>query len=50
MAILRKFLFVSSLATLALLGLSGCASDQKDSSIPWARPQSWENQIPGMTR
>lgn len=46
----RKLFLSLSLATLALLGLSGCASDQKDSTIPWSRPATWENQIPGMTR
>ncbi len=48
MAQYRKIIFILSLATLAALGLSGCAADPKESSIPWSRPQSWENQVPGM--
>ena len=48
MAIYRKILFVLSLTALALFGLAGCGSDQKDSSIPWSRPASWENKVPGM--
>ncbi|MCG8525569.1 MAG: hypothetical protein MI748_04255 [Opitutales bacterium] len=39
------------LATLlAILGLSltGCLNKAADqSSIPWSRPASWENQVPG---
>ena len=49
MAITRKIIFVLSLTGLTLLGLTGCASDAKDSSIPWARPASFENQVPGMS-
>jgi len=49
MAIYRKTALILSLAALALAGFSGCASDPKDSSIPWARPAEFENQIPGMS-
>lgn len=39
------------LALLSLAGtavLSGCAAkDEKDSTIPWSRPASWEGQAPG---
>ncbi len=45
----RKTLFALLLLTLSLLGLSGCADSQQDSSIPWSRPASWEGRIPGMT-
>jgi len=45
----RKSLFALLLLTIALLGLSGCADTQQDSSIPWSRPASWEGRIPGMT-
>jgi hypothetical protein len=50
MAKTRKLFLVLAGLTLALLGLTGCATDQKDSAIPWSRPAGWENQIPGMTR
>ena len=49
MAFSRKIIFALSLIALALLGFSGCAADPKDSSIPWARPAEFENQIPGMS-
>ncbi len=30
--------------------LGGCSMQtQKDSSIPWAQPSSWENTLPGMS-
>jgi len=45
----RKIILVLSLITLALVGFSGCAADPKESNIPWSRPASWENQVPGMT-
>ena len=45
----RKIVFALSLTTLALLGLAGCASEEKDSSIPWSRPATWENKVPGMS-
>lgn len=39
------------LALLAIVGataLSGCATkSEKDSTIPWSRPASWEGQAPG---
>jgi hypothetical protein len=44
----RKAFIALALAGFALLGLSGCFSDQQDSSIPWSRPADWENTIPGM--
>ena len=45
----RRILLILALGTLALLGLAGCSSDQKDSSMPWSRPADWENQVPGMS-
>jgi len=37
------------IALLAGATLAGCAmSSPKDSSIPWAQPTTWENQLPGM--
>ena len=45
----RKIVFALSLIALALLGFTGCAADPKESSLPWARPASFENQVPGMT-
>ena len=48
MSSLRKALFVSFLAALALAGFSGCSSPKQDSSIPWSRPADWEGRIPGM--
>lgn len=44
----RKALLALALAAVALLGLAGCMSDQRDSSIPWSRPADWEGRIPGM--
>ena len=49
MAMSRKIVFALSLTALAILGLAGCATDPKESSIPWSRPSSWENQVPGMS-
>ncbi len=49
MATYRKIIVALSLTALAVIGLSGCATDPKESSIPWSRPATWENQIPGMT-
>ena len=45
---LRQVFFALLLAALVLAGFSGCATDQKDSSIPWSRPAEWEGRIPGM--
>jgi len=45
----RKRLFLAALIGFALLGLTGCTSNQQESSIPWSRPASWEGQIPGVT-
>lgn len=50
MAMYRKIVFALSFTALALLGLAGCATDPKESAIPWSRPQTWENQVPGMSR
>ena len=35
---------------LALSGLlmAGCVGSQQGAAIPWSRPASWENQVPGM--
>ena len=45
----RKIVFALSLTALALFGLAGCGTDTKESAIPWARPASFENQVPGMS-
>lgn len=50
MALYRKLVLALSLIALAVLGLAGCASDPKESAIPWSRPATWENQVPGMSR
>ena len=43
----KSILALLLLALGALVG--GCSMQpQKDTSIPWSRPASWENQIPGM--
>ena len=42
---LKKPLLGFLLVVFALL--AGCAAPQ-GSAIPWSRPASWENQIPGM--
>jgi len=44
----RKTLVALALIAVMLLGLTGCFTNQQDSSIPWSRPADWENQIPGM--
>ena len=49
MAMYRKIILALSLTALAVIGLSGCATDPKESAIPWSRPASWENQVPGMS-
>ena len=36
------------LLAAAVLSLIGCASNPQGGTIPWSRPASWENQIPGM--
>lgn len=45
---LRRFglLLLASFATAMVF--SGCQSTDQDSSVPWARPQSWEGQQPGV--
>lgn len=39
-------------ALFALLGLTGCESDQASNQaqtqVPWSRPAQWEGGIPGM--
>lgn len=36
------------LAVAGSVTLGGCAAkSEKDSSIPWSRPASWEGQAPG---
>lgn len=42
-----KRLLLAALATAGTLLITGCSSPS-DSSIPWSRPASWENQVPGM--
>lgn len=44
----RKVIALLAFAGFVLLGLSGCFSNQEESSIPWSRPADWENTIPGM--
>ncbi len=44
-----RHLVLLALATLAAaIAFSGCQSTDQDSSVPWARPQSWEGQMPQM--
>ncbi len=44
----RNRLLLSLLAIAGLAVLSGCtAKSEKDSTIPWSRPASWEGQAPG---
>lgn len=48
---LRSVLRLSLLLALLLscLGLAGCFdANVDDSEIPWTRPQTWENNAPGM--
>lgn len=48
----RSLLVWFLLALLALLGLTGCESDNSsrsaDTQVPWSRPASWEGGVPGM--
>ena len=47
-SLIKKFLFLALLGSMAL-GFSGCFNaDVDDSEIPWTRPQSWENNAPGL--
>jgi len=39
-----KFLFPALLLAAAVVALYGCAGPEGGSSIPWAEPESWENQ------
>lgn len=42
-------ILVLLLAAAGALLAGGCSiTSQKDSSIPWNQPASWEGQIPGM--
>jgi len=34
-------------ATITLLTV-GCSGPKNETSIPWSRPATWENQVPGM--
>jgi len=44
----RQRLLLSLLALAGVAALSGCAAkSEKDSTIPWSRPASWEGQAPG---
>jgi ABC-type glycerol-3-phosphate transport system substrate-binding protein len=36
------------LALAAATAFSGCQSNDQDSAVPWARPQSWEGQQPAL--
>ncbi len=44
---LKKPLLGLLLALSGLL-LAGCVGSAQGSAIPWSRPASWENQVPGM--
>ncbi len=46
---LRPLLLLFALAAAALANLTGCTSE-RESSIPWSRPATWEGQIPGMSQ
>jgi hypothetical protein len=43
----RRLVLLACAAALAA-AFSGCQSTDQDSSVPWARPQSWEGQMPQM--
>lgn len=44
-----RSVFLMLLLALGMFGLSGCFNaNEDDSEIPWTRPQSWENNAPGM--
>jgi hypothetical protein len=46
-SLLKKLILIMILTTMGV-GLTGCLSrDPGDTSIPWSRPASWENQVPG---
>ena len=48
MRILKQLLFLLSVIGLTVL-FTGCFNaDVDDSEIPWTRPQSWENNAPGL--
>lgn len=43
----KRILPIATLMALAI-GIGGCTSQSPDeSSIPWTRPQGWENTAPG---
>lgn len=47
-AFLKKLFFSLLLLGMAA-GFAGCFNaDVDDSEIPWSRPQSWENNAPGL--
>ncbi|HWA10287.1 MAG TPA: hypothetical protein VG838_12610 [Opitutaceae bacterium] len=39
---------VGLLLVLSALLFAGCSATPQGTAIPWSRPASWENQIPGM--
>ena len=45
-----KTLFVLSLLALVGLAVTGCTTmdEPSDTSVPWSRPQEWEQKAPGM--
>ncbi|HEY0943668.1 MAG TPA: hypothetical protein VGD81_00315 [Opitutaceae bacterium] len=44
-----KRLFLAALTAAITLIVTGCTSKtERDTSIPWSRPASWEGQVPGM--
>jgi hypothetical protein len=45
--LLKQIIALTVLTTMGL-GLSGCLNKAPDeSSMPWSRPATWENQVPG---
>ena len=48
MTVLKKPLVAALLAIASAILFGGCVGPKSDSTIPWAKPATWENQIPGM--
>jgi len=40
----KKSIFLLLLLGLLVLAASGCSAPEGGSSLPWAEPESWENQ------
>jgi hypothetical protein len=45
---LIRLLLLLVLAAVPAVAFVGCQSTDQDSAVPWARPQSWEGQMPQM--